>query len=93
MTWRGGGDRIPYFRGAAMAMAASGNVGLWSVSVDWQNAHVEDTRNGGVFTAAVTRSPDRYELGDVWTNGLADCTADIPAKVKSKARDLVAALR
>ncbi|WP_206492394.1 hypothetical protein [Rhodococcus sp. KRD162] len=75
-----------------MAMAASSNVGPWVVSVDWQNAHVEDTRNGEVFTTPVTRSADRYELGDVWTNGLAECTADIPAKVKSKARALVATL-
>ncbi|MDE8647628.1 hypothetical protein PXH69_21875 [Rhodococcus qingshengii] len=75
-----------------MAMAASSNVGPWAVSVDWQNAHVEDTRNDEVFTASVTRSAEGYELAEVWTNGLADCTADIPAKVKSKARALVATL-
>lgn len=75
-----------------MAMSASEQIGPWAVHVDWQDAHIEDTRNGEVFTAAVTRFPVGFKVSPIWTNGITDCTDSIPEHVKAKARALAGKL-
>lgn len=76
----------------AVAMSVGERVGPWAVSVDQRNAYVEDTRTGELFTTCVMLFPVGYRLGEVWTNGIADCTEFIPRRVRAKARVLAGRL-